>query len=160
MKILGIRANSRRRAFEVKTRRGMLSFPYAKADPVPSADDPVEDVRVDPELGREAFTYLLASGAEGSVHIDSVLEYNEDPTYMADLLLYRLTTEARRKFEESPLSAREVARLLGTSPAQLYRLLDPTNYSKSVRQLFTVLNILGYEVELEVKDRSLKSASG
>jgi hypothetical protein len=34
---------------------------------------------VDPELGREAFTFRLASGAEGSVPIDAVLEYNEDP---------------------------------------------------------------------------------
>ena len=32
------------------------------------------------------------------------------------------------------LSAREVARLLGTSPTQPYRLLDPTNYTKSLRR--------------------------
>lgn len=31
---------------------------------------------VDPELGREAITYRLESGREGSVHIDAVLEYN------------------------------------------------------------------------------------
>ncbi|MGH7822647.1 MAG: hypothetical protein ACREQ9_23055 [Candidatus Binatia bacterium] len=138
----------------------MLLFPYAKADPTPSSDDPVEKVHVDAELGREAFTYVLRSGDEGTIHVDSVLEYNEDPTYMADHLLYRLTTETREKFDESPLSAREVARLLGTSPAQLYRLLDPTNYSKSVRQLFAVLSILGFDVELEVKNRPLKSAAG
>ena len=59
----------------------------------------------------------LESGAEGSVHIDSVLEYNEDPGYMADLALYRLSQEARERFEASGLSAREVARSLGTSPA-------------------------------------------
>lgn len=50
---------------------------------------------VDPELGREGFTYQLSSGAEGSVHIDAVLEYNEDPSYMAELTMYRLTQEAR-----------------------------------------------------------------
>lgn len=103
------------------------------------------EVFPDPELGREGFTYILRSGAEGSVHMDSVLEYNEDPAYLADLALYNLTTEARRRFDESPLSAREVARLLNTSPAQLYRLLDATNYNKSARQFMTLLQILGME---------------
>jgi hypothetical protein len=45
-----------------------------------------------------------------------VLEYNEDPSYMANLALYELTVEARRRFDQSGLSAREVARWLGTSP--------------------------------------------
>ena len=133
MKINKVRPNNRKRAFELETRRGPLLFPYSKADPVPMPLDPVREVSVDAELGREAFTYALASGAEGTVHIDSVLEYNEDPTYLADLVLYKLTADARAKFDASPLSAREVSRLLGTSPAQLYRLLDPTNYSKSLR---------------------------
>jgi hypothetical protein len=114
----------------------------------------VDEVFVDPELDREGFTYRLASGDEGSVHIDAVLEYNEDPSYMAELTLYRLTTEAKSRFETSGLSAREVSRWLGTSPAQLYRLLDPTNYSKSVKQLISLLYVLGCEVDVEVKERA------
>lgn len=159
MKIVAVRPNSRKRAFEVQLRRGMLPFPYAKADPSPTADDPVREAFVDPELGREGFTYRLSSGAEGTIHVDSVLEHNEDPTYLADLVLYRLTTAARERFEASPLSAREIARLLGTSPAQLYRLLDPANYSKSLRQLIALLAVLGYEVEIEVKERPLRAAA-
>lgn len=57
---------------------------------------------------------------------------------MADLTLYRLTEEARSRLDSSGLSVREVARSLGTSPA-LYRLLDPTNYTKSLRQLMSSL---------------------
>lgn len=106
------------------------------------------------------FTYWLESGAKGSVHLDAALEYNEDPAYLADLALYRLTTEARRRFEASPLSAREVARRLRTSPAQLYRLLDPTNYSKSLRQMLSLLYVLGYEVDLEVKERHSRRVAG
>jgi hypothetical protein len=53
-----------------------------------------------------------------------VLEYNQDPTYLRDLLLYRLTLEAQKRVAESPLSKREIVRSLGTSAAQLYRLLD------------------------------------
>ena len=121
--------------------------------------DRIEEVYVDPELGREGFTYRLASGVEGSVHLDSVLEYNEDPSYMAELTLYRLTLEAEKRFESSGLSAREVARLLGTSPTQLYRLLDPTNYGKSLKQLVALLYLLGAEVEVEVKNRAQRRAS-
>lgn len=159
LKIVAVRANNRKKAFEVETRKDTLPFLYSLCDPVPSTEDRVEEVYVDAELGREAFTYVLESGAEGSVHIDSVLEYNEDPTYLADLTLYRLTTEARSRFEDSPLSAREVARRLGTSPAQLYRLLDPTNYSKSIRQLLSLLYVLGLDVEVGVRDRSVPSKS-
>jgi len=35
----------------------------------------------------------------------------------------------------------------------LYRLLDPTNYTKSLRQLMSLLYLLGAEVEVEVRDR-------
>lgn len=160
MKINQVHVNNRKRVFEVQTRRGTLVFPFSKTEPTPSSTDPVDEVFVDSELGREAFTYLLTSGAEGTVHVDSVLEYNQDPNYMADLALYQLTTEARKKFEASPLSAREVARRLGTSPTQLYRLLDPNNYSKSVRQLLSLLYILGYDVAVELKDRTHARAAG
>ena len=159
MKILSVAANNRKHVFEVRTRRQTFVFPYAKTDPLPSVDDRIAEVFVDPELGREAFTFRLASGAEGSVHIDAVLEYNEDPSYMADLTLYRLTQEARTRLDNSGLSTREVARSLGTSPTQLYRLIDPTNYTKSLRQLMALLYLLGCDVDVEVKERPGRAAS-
>lgn len=159
MKILGVTSNNRRHVFEVRTRRQTFVFPYAKAAPAPSTSDPITEVFVDSELGREAFTFRLASGGEGSVHIDAVLEYNEDPSYMADLALYRLTLEARTRLESSGLSTREVARSLGTSPTQLYRLIDPTNTTKSLRQLMSLLYLLGCDVDVEVKERPGRAAS-
>jgi hypothetical protein len=153
MKILGVEANNRKHVFEVRTSRETLTFPYGKANPAPSSTDRITQVFVDTELGREALTYELASGAEGSVHIDSVLEYNEDPSYMAELTMYKLTQEARKRFERSQLSAREVSRWLGTSSSQLYRLLEPTNYTKSLGQLLSLLYLLGAEVEVTVRDR-------
>ncbi|MGH3732105.1 MAG: hypothetical protein ACRDVC_01800 [Acidimicrobiales bacterium] len=150
MKIIGVRANGRRRAFEVRTARRTYFFPFNQSDPAPSGADPVVEVRPDPELGNEGFTYRLRSGQEGTIHVESVLEVNEDPKYMADLLVYKLSLEAARRMEESGRTARDVAQELGTSPAQLYRLLDPTNYSKSIRQLATLLNILGYQIDVQV----------
>ncbi len=153
MRITSVTANNRKRAFEVRTRRGEWLFPYGKAEPTPSASDPLVEVFVDPELGREGFTYLLASGAEGSVHIDHVLDYNEEPGYMRDLLLHNLTVQALERIETSALSRREIIRRLGTSPAQFYRLIDPTNYRKSVDKLLALLQVLDCEVDLVVRDR-------
>jgi hypothetical protein len=152
VKIRSVSANNRKRAFEVRAGRAVYDFPYARSDPRPGAADRVADVHVDDELGREGFTYVLESGREGSVHLDSVLEYNRDPAHMADLLLHRLTVEARRHMETTGLSKREIVRRLGTSPSQLYRLLDPANRRKSLRQMVALLSILGCGVEVEVTD--------
>jgi len=154
VKITSVTANNRKRAFEVKTRRGQWPFPYSKAEPVPTPSDPLVELYIDPELGREGFTYLLASGAEGSVHIDHVLDYNEEPGYMRDLLLYNLTVEALERIEASPLSKREIIRRLGTSPAQFYRLLDTTNYRKSIDKMLALLQVLDCEVEVIVRAKS------
>ena len=151
MKITSVIANNRKRAFEVTTRRGQWTFPYGRAEPPPTPTDPVVELYIDPELGREGFTYRLASGAEGSVLMDHVLDYNEDPAYMRDLLLYSLTVEALERLETSPLSRREIIRRLGTSPAQFYRLIDPTNYRKSVDKMLTLLRVLDCEIEVIVR---------
>ena len=154
MKVTSVTANNRKRAFEVKTRRGQWLFPYSKAEPEPTTSDPLVELYIDPELGREGFTYLLASGAEGSVLVDHVLDYNEEPGYMRDLLLHNLTVEALERIEASPLSKREIIRRLGTSPAQFYRLIDPTNYRKSVDKMLALLQVLDCEVEVIVRAKS------
>lgn len=153
MKIRAVKANNRKRVFEVATSSSLLSFPYATCDPGPTSEDPLAEVFIDDELGREGFTYTLASGRKGSVHIDHVLEYNEDPGYLRDLLLHRLTVEAKRCLGESALPRREVIRRLGTSPAQFYRLIDTANSSKSVDGVLDLLDVLGCEVELVVRDK-------
>ncbi len=106
---------------------------------------------VDPELGREGFTYTLRSGREGTVHIEQVLENNQDPAYLRDALLYKLTLEAQKRVEASGLSKRAMVRRLGTSATQLYRLLDQKNYRKSVDQLLALLHILDCDVDLVVR---------
>ncbi len=158
MKINKVVPNNRKKAFEVHTRGQVYLLPYAVVRPTPGREDKIVDIYVDEELGREGFVYRLASGAKGTVHIDHVLEYNKDPSYRADMLLYKMTLAAQRAVERSPLGTREIIRRLGTSPAQYYRLLDQTNYSKSVRQLFTLLNILDCEVEVTLKGAGAESA--
>ena len=155
MKIKSVVSNNRRRSFRVVVSSGKTyDFPYAKLEVRPSSQNRIVRTYPDPEFGREAFTYVLESGAEGSVHIESVLEYNEDPEHLNELLLYKLTIEADRRLAKAGLSKRELTRKLHTSATQLYRLLDPTNTKKSLGQMIALLRALDCDVELIVKKRA------
>jgi predicted XRE-type DNA-binding protein len=153
VKIRSVDANNRRKAFLVQAGRKSLAFPYAKCVPSPTAEDPVARAFVDPEIGNEGFTYVLASGGEGTVHIDHVLEYNQDPRFVEKRALYELTLAAQSRVAESALSQREIIRRLGTSASQYYRLLDQTNSRKSIGQLLALLEILDCDVDFVVRDR-------
>ena len=72
---------------------------------------------------------------------------------MRDLLLHNLTCEALDRLETTTLSKREIIRRLGTSPAQFYRLIDPTNYRKSVDKMLALLQVLGCEVDVTVREK-------
>ncbi|MEJ2541691.1 MAG: hypothetical protein P8188_17285, partial [Gemmatimonadota bacterium] len=129
-------------------------FPYARLRVSPGPRESIRDVEVEPELGDEAFTYRLTDGRGDTIHLDAVLDYNRDPDDMHGLLLHRLTVEALDALEETGMSKRELIRALDTSPAQLYRLLDPTNRSKSIGQMMALLHLLGRRVEVTVEAAS------
>ena len=151
MKISRVSINNKKREFLVDTRSGeVYRYPYVKADPLPTPENRIESVFIDKELGCEAITYVLESGEEGSIHVEQVLEYNKDPNYMAKLLTYKLTLEARKGIAASGLSRRQVAKRLKTSVPQLYRLLDPANTSKSINQLVALLHVLSCSVDLVI----------
>jgi predicted XRE-type DNA-binding protein len=155
MKIRAVTVNNRKKEFMVTVYSGAeYSFPYSEAEPSPIPTNTIKEVIVDKELGREAITYTLESGDEGSIHIEQILEYNEDPKYLAELLTYRLSLEAQQCIETSELSRRQIAKRLKTSVPQLYRLLDPANAKKSMKQLVALLHILNCDVELVVKKRA------
>jgi len=156
VKIRSVQANNHKHEFEVHTyskKTPVLTFPYCKIDKDvrPTAENPISDVHADPELGNEGFTWTLKSGDEGSLHIDSVLEENQDPEYMADLALYRITGDAIRAIEDSGLTKAQIAKKLRTSAAQLQRLLDPTNKQKSIGQMVALLHVVGKTIEVEPK---------
>ena len=154
MKIRSVKANNRRKAFEITAAKKRLVFPFTRLEVPPTADDPIASVHIDRELGGEGFTYVLESGRHGTVHVDHVLEYNQDPDHLRDLLLYRLTLEAQKRVARTRLAKREIIRRLGTSPPQLYRLLDQTNYRKSVDQMLRLLQVLDCDVQLVVRAKS------
>lgn len=155
MKIRSVIVNNRKNQIEVTARSGrMFPVPYSRLDPRPTSKDRIREAYVDRELANEAVTYVLESGAEGAVHIEQALEYNQDPGYLADLLVHQLTAAALQRIDSAGLSRRELARRLSTSVPQLYRLLDPTSKKKNIGQLVSLLHVLNCDVQLVVKKRA------
>ena len=150
MKIRSVKWDNRRKAFSIVLAKGTYWIPFSRLEVQPEAGDRVVRAYVDEELAKECFTYHLESGREGTVHFEHVLEYNRDPDYMREILLYKLTLEAQSRLKANDVSRREVIRRMGTSPAQFYRLLDQTNYRKSVDQMFKLLTVLGCELDVVV----------
>jgi hypothetical protein len=154
VRIDSVKLNNKRRVFEIELGGKRYPFPYEKSEVVPTSDDPVVSIEIDWETAYEGFVYHLASGAEGYVHGEQALDYNRDPEYMRELLVHRLTVEANERIKKSRLSKREIIRRLGTSPAQFYRLVDPTYYGKTVDAMMELLRALDCEIEVVVRDLS------
>jgi hypothetical protein len=92
--------------FNVLRNRTTCFYPYVRLDNQPDNSNRISRVFVDQELAREAFTFTLESGIEETVHIDQVLDYNRDPGYLNDMVIYKLTIEVKRRVAVSPLSKR------------------------------------------------------
>ncbi|HNV01845.1 MAG TPA: helix-turn-helix transcriptional regulator [Vicinamibacterales bacterium] len=153
MKIRSVAFNNHRRDFTVKAGGSTYRLPYSRLEPGLARDDTVVSAAVDPEIGSEGFSYRAASGHTGTVHMEQVLDYNRDPRYMRDALLYELTLAAQARLAQAGLSRRELARRMATSPSQLYRLLNQTNTRKSVDRMLVLLEALDCDVRLSVRRR-------
>ena len=149
MKIKRVLTNNRKRGFVIETAKGQAEYPYSAAGL--KRGDAVLEVETDSELGHEGFSFECRSGKTGTVHIDHVLSFNNDSDYNREQLLYQLTIQAQRALKNSKIAKRELARLLQTSPAQTYRLLDQTFYGKSIDQMVRLLGILGRKVTVRVE---------
>lgn len=153
MKIKKVEFNNRRKVFTVSTVSDVYEFPYTKSTPEPVRGNYVRKAFPDEELGHEAFTYVLESGEEGSLHLDSVLEQNEDPDYMKDLLVYNLTLALRKQLEQSPISKRELIKKMETSASHFYRIIEPSNTKNSVDQILKLFYSLDCDLELAITPR-------
>jgi len=147
MRIKKVTANNRKKSIDITVGASELSLPYSKLDLKPSSKNTITNIFVDKELGKEAITYVLESGKEDSVHLDSFLNYNQDPTHLRERFLFELTIASQKAIKSSSISKNEICRKLKTSPAQLSRLLDQTNKRKSVDKMLELLAVLDIEVK-------------
>ena len=151
MKITSVAACPRRSCFIVTMRNKTCEFSFSYLKHKPSSKNPVVAVWRDKDAGYEAFTYELKDGRGDTVLTDQVLYYNKDPKIVREAMLYQLSCQAQELLKQRRLSKRGVARQLSIQPAQLYRLLDPTFYGKTIDQMVRLFASLGEEVEIRVK---------
>lgn len=150
MKIKKVRVNNRKKSIEIETTQRSYALPFSRLRLKPRSNDRIKEIYVDRDLGNKGITYVLDSGREDSVHIDAFLDFNRDPRFLRDVALHRLTIDANKLIKKSGLSKQEIIRRLRTSPSQLYRLLDPSNYRKSIDEMLRLLSVLGCTVEWKI----------
>ena len=154
MKIIDVENNNRTKRITISTKNGDLILPYAKLRLIPNKDNRISEIFVDPELANRAITYLLEDGQEDSVHMDAFLEFEQDPDHTRDMALHNMTLDALEKFEESDYTKSDLAQMLKTSRSQVNRLLDPSNYDKSLDEVLRLIGALGFEVSFKTKKKA------
>lgn len=151
MKIKRVLANNKKKVVVIETAKGNFELPFWRLVVKPSKMDPMMHIVVDKELGSEGITYTLASGKTDSLHLDAFLDYNKDPDYLRQILLYKLTLKAQDIIKQKKVLKRTLSRRLKTSPTQLYRLLDQTFYGKTIDQMIRLLAALDCGVDVVFK---------
>lgn len=157
MKIKRILANNRKKVILLETTGGKYEYPYRLLPFVPNLDDKIVDIYVDKEIDSRGFSFNTESGRNETVLLDQVLDYNKDPQYIRDNTLHNLTAEAIKAFDKQEMSKAEIARRMKTSTKQIYRLLDPSFYGKTIDQMVMFLFVLGKEIGIVEKKKKTNS---
>lgn len=153
MKVSMVNVNNYKKSFDIVCGQKRFSYPFSKLSLKPSLKNSITEVFPDSEVGNKGFCYQLESGEEDTILMDQVLEYWNDPDYVRNWTLYKLTLEAQKLIAKKKIAKREISRRLSTSPAQLYRLLDQRNTKKTIDQMVRLLAALDQVPVLKLEDR-------
>lgn len=154
MIIKDVQISYRKKRVTILTKNGELFLPFHKLRVPPATDNKAVDIFVDKELAKRAISYVLEDGRGDSVHLDAFLEFNHDPEYDKSIHLHKLTVKANEAFHKSALSKTDIAQRLETSRSQLDRILDTSNYKKSIDEVLKLLNVLGFKLEIKVRKKA------
>jgi hypothetical protein len=77
MKIQKVTLNEDEAQVELRARGKTYPFPYDQLSPRPTNENPIKKIYVDPQLAKEAVTYVLRSGEKGAVHIEHAIQYGQ-----------------------------------------------------------------------------------
>ena len=146
MKVVDVKVDARKKELLITAGRSTFRYPFAFV----SGGDAVVAAKSDPELGSEAISCFLASGETRTIHLDDIRAQLGDADYLREQMLYDMTLQALRIVRKKRVAKRALCRMLQTSPAQVYRLLDQTCYSKTVDQMLRLLQVLGCTVKLDI----------
>lgn len=147
-KIKSVEANNRKKSLIIQTSKGEMTLPYSKLRTPPSSENKIVEIFPDREIKNEGITYQLEDGTEETVHVDVFLNFNKDPDYIRELALYDLTIQIQKQRSKLKVPISELSRRLNTSRSQIHRLLDQTNYKKTLDSMLDLACALGLDVEI------------
>lgn len=140
--------DNKKRLFHLQYTSGLkLECPYSALD----IRDKVVEAGPDQEVGRHSFYFILSNGKKDYVPYDQPLHIAQNPEYMKEQTLYKVTKQINHFIKQERVPKRELARRLGTSMSQLARLLDTTNYKKELSRLIEIAAMLNYEFTWKFK---------
>ena len=140
--------DNRKKVFYLEYTSGLhVECPYSAL----GIRDKVVAVAPDRESGRHSFYFVLTNGKKEFVPFDQPLYVVQNPEYVKQNTLYKVTKQLNEFIEKEKVSKRELARRLGTSMSQLSRLLDTANYKKELSRLIELAAMLNYEFKWAFK---------
>src|SRR5271165_655760 len=123
-KIKEVTFDNKKRLFHLEYTSGLkVETPYSAL----GIHEKVTDAAPDSEAGEHSFYFVLESGKKNYVPYDQPLHIVQNPDYVKQETLYKMTKAINEFIRKEKVPKRELARRLNTSMSQLARLLDTTN---------------------------------
>jgi len=147
-KFKAVEFDNKKRLFHLSYTSGLkVECPYSAL----GIHEKVTDAAPDSESGDHAFYFVLESGKKDYVPYDQPLHIAQNPDYVKQDTLYKMTKAINEFIRKEKVPKRELARRLNTSMSQLSRLLDVTNYKKELSRLIEIAAMLNYEFKWKFK---------
>jgi hypothetical protein len=153
-----IKPNYRKRALDIILQEGRKAVHYSLPFAVfrgyhIGPKNRFSKISIDPELAGQGAVFEIEDGSKGDFPADFVLYYC-DPSYDWSPL-NQLKKALKEHLRASSISIRVLADSLHTSPSQVVRLLEQNRGpSKQLRQLFQLAELVGYQVEFNLRKKS------
>lgn len=112
----------------------------------------ISEVWVDKETNGRSVGINFIDGTVDYMPYDQPLALNRDPEYLLHNQIEKLIARIKLVLETKKISKRYLATQLKTSDNQIQRLLNPNILNKNLEQLFSLMSLLGLNIEWQINE--------
>lgn len=112
----------------------------------------ISEVWVDKETNGRSVGISFTDGSVDYMPYDQPLALNRDPEYLLHNQIEILIARIKLVLETKKISKRYLATQLKTSDNQIQRLLNPNILNKNLEQLFSLMSLLGLNIEWQINE--------
>lgn len=114
-------------------------------------DQNIKKAWIDEETGFKSVGLEFEDGNIDYIPYDQPLSISGDPDFVLRNHIELITAHINKELAKQGISKHYLAESLNTSDNQIQRLLNPSLLNKNLKQLYTILDILGLRLELKLK---------